>query len=203
MTSSAPDRAGALLALTGARLLAGPLIAGFLLWLQSEAAPGDAAAQRTLLAAAAAAFALAAATDWLDGFLARRWNAVTPLGAALDHAADKALVAPVLLALAFGILPLDLAAAAMLIVARDIAVAGLREGLSAAGRTLPVGPWGKVKAAAEMAAIVIILALPALSAAAPGLGPALETLARGAMWLAAGLALWSAALYARIFFTDL
>ena len=41
-------------------------------------------------------FLLAASTDWLDGYLARKWNAVTPLGAALDHAADKVLITCVL-----------------------------------------------------------------------------------------------------------
>ena len=45
-------------------------------------------------------FLFAAATDWLDGYFARKLNAVTPLGAALDHCADKVLTACTLLALA-------------------------------------------------------------------------------------------------------
>ncbi|MGH6949323.1 MAG: CDP-alcohol phosphatidyltransferase family protein, partial [Vitreimonas sp.] len=132
-------------------------------------------------------FLLAAATDWLDGWLARKLDAVTPLGAALDHAADKVLITCVLVALAYAALPMGLVAAAVLILGRDVAVAGLREALSAQGRSLPVSPLGKWKAAAEMAGVGAFLAfqtaaLLLLSA----------TIVRG-LWWAAHILIWAAA----------
>ena len=84
-------------------------------------------------------------TDWLDGWLARKFDAVTPLGAALDHVADKVLVACALVALAYAALPLHLVIAAVIILGRDIAIAGLREGISAQGGSLPVSQLRKME----------------------------------------------------------
>lgn len=204
MTSSArPNLARALAWLTASRIVAGPAIAALILWTQAAGGAREAAFTAGFMGLAAALFVVAAATDWLDGALARRWGAVTPLGAALDHAADKALVAPVLVALAFGALPIDLTFAACLLVARDVAVAGLREGLSHAGRALPVSRLGKAKAAAEMSGVALVLALPALGLAAPQALGFFEALARLMLWGAAALALWSGALYLRASFTSL
>jgi len=148
-------------------------------------------------AVALVAFLIAAATDWLDGYLARRLNAVTPLGAALDHCADKVLITCALVALAYGALPINLAAAAIIILGRDVAVAGLREGLANAGRGLPVGSVGKWKAAAEMAGVGAFLAYLASAqlSDAESLSNGLEWAATMLLWAAAALALISAFQY--------
>lgn len=202
MTNAEPDRASSdaqsggsrsivPTALTIFRMLMGPVLAGIILW-AGAVLYSDRPLAGLLFALTLIVFVLAAATDWLDGYLARKLNAVTPLGAALDHVADKVLIACMLLALAYSALPLDLAAAAVIIVGRDIAVAGLREGLSNAGKTLPVNSLGKWKAAAEMAGVGAFLAY---QGAALLLAPANVVL--GLYW-AARLLLWAAALVALI-----
>jgi CDP-diacylglycerol--glycerol-3-phosphate 3-phosphatidyltransferase len=150
-----------------------------------------------IYAVALVVFLIAAATDWLDGYFARKLNAVTPLGAALDHCADKVLIACTLLALAYAALPLDLVVAAVIVLGRDIAVAGLREGLSNSGRTLPVGSVGKWKAAAEMAGVGAFLAYAAsaLLTDSASIVVGLNYAARILLWAGAGLALISAAQY--------
>lgn len=184
--------------LTVARILLAPLIAGLVLWAASVYY-SDRLLAGFVYALAAILFALAALTDWLDGWLARKLDAVTPLGAALDHAGDKVLVTCVLVALAYAALPLHLAAAAVIILGRDVLMAGLREGLSHTDRTLPVSPMGKWKAAAEMAGVLAYLAQ---QAAAILFAPAatvtgLDWAAGLLLWSAAGLALWSLAGYLR------
>ncbi len=158
-----------------------------------------------IYAAALVIFMLAALTDWLDGWLARKLDAVTPLGAALDHAADKVLIACALVALAYASLPLNLVGAAVLILGRDMAVAGLREGIAAQGKSLPVSALGKWKAAAEMAGVGAFLTFQ--SAALLGLPAAivlgLNWAALILIWSAAALALisgaqYGAALFARV-----
>jgi len=104
-----------------------------------------------------------------------------------------------LLALAYTALPLDLAAAAVIIVGRDLAVAGLREGLSSSGKMLPVNSLGRWKAAAEMAGVGAFLAY---QGAALLLIPANVVLglywaSRLLLWAAAIAALISGAVYAR------
>jgi CDP-diacylglycerol--glycerol-3-phosphate 3-phosphatidyltransferase len=183
--------------LTLSRMAAGPLVAGLVLWASTHTFSDRELAARLYLGAAIL-FGLAALSDWLDGHLARKLDAVSPLGAALDHAADKVLVTCSLVALAYAALPLPLVAAAMIILGRDMAVAGLREGLSASGRTLPVSFAGKFKAAAEMIAVTALLTVQgvALINGPPELFYALSWLSGGAMWSAALLALWSACEYA-------
>lgn len=182
--------------LTFFRIAMGPAIAALVLW-AAELTFVDRLLAGVLYGVCLALFALAAATDWLDGWLARKLNAVTPLGAALDHCADKVLIACVLIALAYAALPLNLTAAAVLIVGRDLAIAGLREGVSAQGRSLPVGVLGKWKAAAEMAGVGAFLAFQ--TAALFGLSAAvilgLNWAATILLWAAAALALLSAAGY--------
>lgn len=182
--------------LTLFRIAMGPAIAALVLW-AAELTFVDRLLAGVLYGVCLALFALAAATDWLDGWLARKLNAVTPLGAALDHCADKVLIACVLIALAYAALPLNLTAAAVLIVGRDLAIAGLREGVSAQGRSLPVGVLGKWKAAAEMAGVGAFLAFQ--TAALFGLSAAvilgLNWAATILLWAAAALALLSAAGY--------
>lgn len=183
--------------LTLFRIAMGPVVAGLIMtaayWLHMDPLlSGFIYALSTLL------FVLAAATDWLDGYFARKLDAVTPLGAALDHCADKVLIVCVLLALAYAALPFDLVIAAILIIGRDVAVAGLREGIAATGRTLPVSPLGKWKAAGEMAGVGVFLAF----SAGANLSMPVDILiglywaARVLLWAAAALALISGAQYA-------
>jgi CDP-diacylglycerol--glycerol-3-phosphate 3-phosphatidyltransferase len=182
--------------LTIFRIVMGPVIAGLVLWAATQLY-ADRLLAGFIYALALILFLIAASTDWLDGYLARKLNAVTPLGAALDHSADKVLITCVLVALAYAALPLMLVAASVLILGRDVAVAGLREGISAQGKTLPVSQLGKWKAAAEMAGVAAFLAF---QAAALLFAPAsvvlgLDWAARLLLWAAAVLALVSGAQY--------
>lgn len=183
--------------LTLARIAAGPIIAGIVLWAASQLYI-DHYLAGFLYAGACALFIVAAATDWLDGYLARKLDAVSPLGAALDHCADKVLVASVLAALAYAALPMDLVVAAIIIIARDIAMAGLREGLQASGRAAPVSQLGKWKAAAEMAGVATFLALQSASQISSEfrLVFTLDWSSHILIWAAAILALVSGAHYA-------
>ncbi|MEZ5961183.1 MAG: CDP-diacylglycerol--glycerol-3-phosphate 3-phosphatidyltransferase [Hyphomonadaceae bacterium] len=186
--------------LTVFRIAMGPAIAALVLWASNDL-HSDPLLSGFIYALAFIIFLLAASTDWLDGYLARKWNAVTPLGAALDHAADKVLITCVLIALAYAALPMMLVAAAVLILGRDVAVAGLREGISAQGKSLPVSQLGKWKAAAEMAGVGAFLAFQSavlLESAfgIPGsVGIGLDWAARILLWSAAVLALVSGAQY--------
>lgn len=184
--------------LTVFRIAMAPVLAGLVLWATHEQF-ADPVLAGLIYLLALALFLLAAATDWLDGLIARRYDAVTPFGAALDHAADKVLITCVLVALAYAALPLNLVAAAVIILGRDVAVAGLREGLSAQGRALPVGPIGKWKAAAEMAGVAAFLGFEAtvLLRGPLTLALGLDWGARILLWAAALLALISAGQYLR------
>lgn len=109
-------------------------------------------------AVAAGLFALAAATDFLDGYLARRWKVTSKLGSFLDTTADKLLVTVVLMALvAVGRASPWLAAA---IVAREIAILGLRGVAAADGTVFAPSPGGKAKAAAQFVAILLAILRP-------------------------------------------
>lgn len=177
--------------LTLFRIAMGPAIAGLILWATTRFHVDNVLAG-VICALALVLFLLAAATDWLDGWLARKLNAVTPLGAALDHCADKVLITCVLVALAYSALPIGLVAAAVLILGRDVAVAGLREGISAQGKSLPVSQLGKWKAAAEMAGVGAFLAFQTAA-----LLLASATIVRG-LWWAAHILIWTAAALALI-----
>jgi CDP-diacylglycerol--glycerol-3-phosphate 3-phosphatidyltransferase len=174
----------------------GPVIAGLILWAAAETY-ADRLLAGFIYALCLILFVLASITDWVDGWLARKLDAVTPLGAALDHTADKVLIVCVLVALAYAALPLGLVAATVVIIGRDVAIAGLREGLSQSGRALPVNQLGKWKAAAEMAGVGAFLGF---QAAAILFAPAsvvlgLDCAARILLWGAAALALISAGIY--------
>ncbi len=138
---------------------------------------------------AAALFMAAAATDFLDGYLARRQDTTTAFGAAIDPIADKVLVNGVALLLAgLGGLGLWGTLAALLILAREFVVAGLREAVG--GGALPVVRLAKYKVAVQMAALTLLLAAPELPPAAHGAGIVL-------LWIAALLTLWTGAGYVR------
>jgi CDP-diacylglycerol--glycerol-3-phosphate 3-phosphatidyltransferase len=185
------------MALTLFRIAAGPVVAALVLWAESHAF-ADRPLAALIYLGASALFILAALSDWLDGHLARKLNVVSPLGAALDHGADKVLAVCVLLALAYAAMPLNLVIASILLLGRDVAVASLREGLSASGRAPPVGRLGKWKAALTMAGIAALLLLKgaALAGAPDAMFLTLFHGAHALLWAAVGLALWSGARYA-------
>lgn len=187
--------------LTLARFAAAPIVGGLLLWAGQTQFTEGRDVTLVLYGLALVVFFLAALTDWLDGALARKLNATSVLGAALDHSADKALTAASLVALSATTLPLDLIVAAALLITRDVTVGGLREGLSLSGRALPVDQLGKTKTVVLMIGIAGAIAtqLAALALAAPPQGvsllDALMWLTRAALWGATVLSLWSAAEY--------
>lgn len=112
--------------------------------------------------AASAVFAIAAFTDWLDGYLARRWEQGTPFGAFLDPVADKLMVAVALVLLAAEHSNLWLTLAAAIIIGREIVVSALREWMAELGARahVAVSNLGKWKTAAQMVALVILLGNP-------------------------------------------
>jgi CDP-diacylglycerol---glycerol-3-phosphate 3-phosphatidyltransferase len=107
---------------------------------------------------AAVLFAAAAATDFLDGYLARRWGAATTFGSFLDTTADKLLVATVLVAL----VAVDRTSPwlATVIIARELAILGLRGTVAAAGTAFPPSPGGKAKAALQFLALFLAILRP-------------------------------------------
>ena len=111
----------------------------------------------------AAIFGLAVLTDYLDGFLARRRNEVTRLGILLDPLADKLLTAAAFLSLVeMGIVP---AWVVMIILARELAVTGLRNLAAGRGVLIHASSLGKAKMVAQVTAILLLLLsrpLPAL-----------------------------------------
>jgi CDP-diacylglycerol--glycerol-3-phosphate 3-phosphatidyltransferase len=189
------------MALTMARFAAAPIVAGLLLWASTALFAQGRDIAVVVYALALVVFFLAALTDWLDGALARRMNATSALGAALDHSADKALTAAALVALAATALPVDLVVAAALLIMRDVAVGGLREGLSLTGRRLPVDSLGKTKTIVLMIGIAAAISVQIAALATPtppeglSLLDALTWLTRAALWGATVLSLWSAAEY--------
>jgi CDP-diacylglycerol--glycerol-3-phosphate 3-phosphatidyltransferase len=112
------------------------------------------------VALAIAVFSLAAATDKLDGYVARKRSSVTVLGQFLDPLADKLLISAALIAL----VSLDRVAAwvAMVIIAREFAVSGLRIAAIAQGVSIPADTLGKWKTTAQIV-MVIVLLFPQLS----------------------------------------
>jgi CDP-diacylglycerol--glycerol-3-phosphate 3-phosphatidyltransferase len=107
---------------------------------------------------AAITFAVAAASDSLDGYIARRRRQKTVVGAFLDPLADKLLVTSALLAL----IELDLLSAwvAMVIIAREFAVSGLRMVAAAENVIIPASRWGKIKTVSQMSAILLLIVDP-------------------------------------------
>ncbi|MDR3398068.1 MAG: CDP-diacylglycerol--glycerol-3-phosphate 3-phosphatidyltransferase [Pandoraea sp.] len=106
---------------------------------------------------ACAVFVLAALTDWFDGFLARRWNQTSAFGAFLDPVADKLMVAAALLMLLqMGRIN---ALVALIIIGREITISALREWMAQMGasRSVAVHQLGKIKTAAQMVAIPLLL----------------------------------------------
>ena len=105
--------------------------------------------------AACVLYSLACFTDWLDGWLARRWNQTSKFGAFLDPVADKLLVAVCLVMLLFAEPSGVLAALAAIIVGREITVSALREWMAELGQrtSVAVSLVGKLKTVFQMSAI--------------------------------------------------
>ncbi|MEY3862959.1 MAG: hypothetical protein RIR60_1325 [Pseudomonadota bacterium] len=106
---------------------------------------------------ATSVFAIAAITDWLDGYLARRLNQTSAFGAFLDPVADKLMVAAALIVLVeFGRVG---AIVSLIIIGREIAISALREWMAGEGQRSSVGVAmiGKVKTFVQMAAILFLL----------------------------------------------
>jgi len=106
-------------------------------------------------------FTLAAASDWVDGYLARRMKLVSPLGRMLDPIADKLLIGAVVVVLAWdrSFSGLDLIPA-IAITLREIFVSGLREFLGPMNVTVPVTKLAKWKTTVQLVAIIIVLLEP-------------------------------------------
>ena len=111
---------------------------------------------------AAVLFALAAFTDWLDGYLARRLGQTTPFGAFLDPVADKLIVVTALVLLIGAHASLWVTLPGVVIVGREIVISALREWMSEMNRRgLVAVSWlAQVKTALQMVAIVILLSNP-------------------------------------------
>jgi cardiolipin synthase len=110
-------------------------------------------------AASSAVFIVAALTDWLDGYLARRWNQTSAFGAFLDPVADKLMVAGALLVL-MEFRSVDyIAAIAFIIIGREITISALREWMAQLGasKSVAVSSLGKIKTTAQMVAIPMLL----------------------------------------------
>jgi CDP-diacylglycerol--glycerol-3-phosphate 3-phosphatidyltransferase len=106
-------------------------------------------------------FALASVTDWLDGHLARRWDITSSFGAFLDPVADKLMVSTSLILLT-GRWGKIMAIPSCIILAREIAVSALREWMAQRGLrdAVKVGFQGKLKTAASMIALTLLLSVP-------------------------------------------
>ena len=107
---------------------------------------------------AAGLFGVAAITDFLDGYLARRWAATTTFGSFLDTTADKLLVSGVLIAL----VAVDRASAwvAAIIVGRELIIMGLRGAVASDGTVIRPSIWGKLKANVQFVAVFLAIVRP-------------------------------------------
>jgi CDP-diacylglycerol---glycerol-3-phosphate 3-phosphatidyltransferase len=135
---------------------------------------------------AALLFCIAAATDWLDGRLARRWNVTTKLGSFLDTTADKLLVSGVLIALLGEgrVSPWIVA----IIVGRELVLMGLRGLVASEGEVMAPSMLGKTKTSVQFLAIALAILRPG-----DPIGPLY--LDEWAMIVAAAVTVWSAVDY--------
>jgi CDP-diacylglycerol--glycerol-3-phosphate 3-phosphatidyltransferase len=144
--------------------------------------------------AASAVFTLAALTDWLDGYLARRLQQMTPFGRFLDPVADKLIVAVALVLLVENHASTWLTIPALVIVGREIVVSALREWMAEMGNqaTMAVSYVAKVKTVFQMISLIVLLAME------PTLDEPLVVVGYTLLYVAAALTIWSMYLYLRI-----
>ncbi len=145
---------------------------------------------------AAIIFILAAITDWLDGYLARRMGLMSSFGAFLDPVADKLMVATALVLLVQTPPPIVFpmiffTVAAAIIIGREIAISGLREWMAEMGErgTVQVGAMGKLKTILQMTAISCLLYESDL------FGLPVVIVGEMLLYVAAALTLWSMWVY--------
>ena len=138
-------------------------------------------------------FALAAVTDWLDGYLARRMNQTTPFGAFLDPVADKLIVVSALIVLITYHHNAWLTIPSLIIVGREIVISALREWMAEVNDSVAVAVsyLGKVKTTLQMIAITLLLIVPVESQSA------VMTMGYILLYLAALMTLWSMWQYLR------
>jgi CDP-diacylglycerol--glycerol-3-phosphate 3-phosphatidyltransferase len=134
-------------------------------------------------------FSLASATDWLDGYLARKWGQVTKIGKLLDPIADKILIVSALVVLVELRSDVVHAWIAIVIIGREFAVTGLRAIASSEGVIIPAESVGKYKVGAQIAAVLFLLLDYYLDMAW------MIDLGRIALWIAMVLAVYSAVQY--------
>jgi CDP-diacylglycerol--glycerol-3-phosphate 3-phosphatidyltransferase len=135
---------------TSLRIVLTPIVMGLLL--------ADGTSPSTAADIAAVLFCVAAATDWIDGRLARRWGVTTTLGSFLDTTADKLLVTGGLVAL----VAVDRASPwiAVLIVGRELVIMGLRGLIAAEGTVMSPSLLGKLKTTVQFFAIALAIIRP-------------------------------------------
>jgi len=139
-------------------------------------------------------FAVAAVTDYFDGYLARRWNVTTTLGSFLDTTADKLLVSGVLVALvSVGRASPWLTA---IIIAREMAILGLRGVVAVDGTVMKASPMARIKTTVQCAAIALIILRPG----DPIAGAYLD---EWALLIATVITVWTAVDYLRRFAASL
>lgn len=167
-------------ALTWARILLIPLVIG------AYYLPLTMAEQNLI---ATIAFIVAAATDWIDGWLARRLGLSSAFGAFLDPVADKLMVAAALVMLV-QLERID-AIIAIIIIGREMTISALREwmALIGAAKSVAVSFIGKLKTLAQMVAIPLLLYDDRIA------GLPLAAVGTALIWLAAALTLWSMGYY--------
>ena len=142
-------------------------------------------------------FIIAAVTDWLDGYLARKWNQTSNFGAFLDPVADKLIVSTALVLLVADGRASELVT--IIIIGREITISALREWMATMGKrkSVAVNMIGKFKTAAQLVAIPMLLHA--------GVIFGLDMIFWGTLliWVAAILTLWSMAYYLYVAWPDL
>ena len=143
--------------------------------------------------ACALVFALAGITDWLDGYLARRLNQVSALGAFLDPVADKLMVSTALILLVQADPTPELAVPTLIIIGREITISALREWMAELGSRaqVAVSVIGKIKTTVQMIAIFALIFKQEIW------GLPVYTIGYVLLYLAAVLTLWSMLVYLR------
>jgi len=134
-----------------------------------------------------AIFLIAAITDWLDGYLARKWKLESDFGAFLDPVADKLMVATVLILIVEDAATWWVSIPAIVIIGREITISALREGMASVGSraNVAVSYLGKVKTTMQITALAMLLyKLPLFTLPTYKIGIV-------ALYIAAALTLWS------------
>ena len=138
--------------------------------------------------AAAVIFSLAAITDWLDGWVARRYSQMSAFGAFLDPVADKLMVVVALVLIVQSDPRIILALVAAIMIGREITISALREWMSEMGarKHVAVSGFGKIKTILQMAGLALMLYTQPLFGQIP-----VYEIGQILVIIAAGLTLWS------------